>query len=107
MATTVQPKERINVTFPKSMLEGLEALVPSRERNAFIVEATGEALRQKRLEKVLSALREKPAWSDEDHPDLMTVADVDRYVRRLRESWMPRSWDEIVQEVENDAHIPA
>ncbi len=107
MTMTVQTKERINVTFPKSMLESLETVVPPRERNAFIVEATGEALRQKRLEKVLLALREKPAWSDEDHPDLMTVEDVDRYVRRLRESWMPRSWDEIVQEAESDAHSPA
>jgi hypothetical protein len=107
MSITVQPRERINVTFPKSMLELLESVVPPRERNAFIVEATGEALRQKRLEKVLSALREKPAWSDEDHPDLMTVEDVDRYVRRLRESWMPRSWDELIQEAENDAHSPA
>jgi len=30
----------------------------------------------------------------------MTVEDVNRYVRRLRETWMPRTWDEIVEEAE-------
>jgi hypothetical protein len=71
------------------------------------VEATEEALRRERLRQVIMALREKPAWSDEDHPDLMTVEDVDRYVRRMRESWMPRSWDEIIEEAEGNAHTPA
>jgi hypothetical protein len=55
-----------------------------------------------RRERQLTAIRESSdAWSDEDHPDLMTVEDVDRYVRRLRETWMPRSWDEIVAEAES------
>ena len=100
MTMTVQVKERINVTFPKSMLDSLEAVVPPRERNAFIVEATGEALQRKRLLKALSA--SSGAWSDEDHPDLMTVEDIDHYVRKLRETWMPRTWDEIAGEGESD-----
>ncbi|MGQ9490982.1 MAG: hypothetical protein ACUVR4_14745 [Anaerolineae bacterium] len=100
MAATVQPKERINVTFPKSILESLAALVPPRERNAFIVEATGEALRRRRL---LKALRESSgAWSDEDHPALMTAEDIDRYVRQLRETWMPRTWEEMAEEGKSD-----
>ncbi len=81
--------------------------MPARKRNAFIVEATEEALRREQLLKALNTLREKPAWSDEDHPDLMTVEDVDRYVRRLRETWMPRSWDEIAEEAERNAHPTA
>ncbi len=105
--TGVASKKRINVSFPEPLLELLETVVPPRERNAFIVAATEEALRRERLRKVITALREKPAWSDEDHPDLMTVEDVDRYVRRLRETWMPRSWDEIIQEVDGHAHTPA
>ena len=65
------------------MLELLEKVVPPRERNHFIVEATEEALRRERLTEALQA--SAGAWSDEDHPDLMTVEDIDRYVRRLRE----------------------
>jgi hypothetical protein len=107
MVTGVASKKRINVSFPEPVLELLETVVPPRERNAFIVAATEEALRRERLRKVLKALREKPAWSDEDHPDLMTVEDVDRYVRQLRETWMPRSWDETIEEAGSREHAPA
>jgi len=100
MAVTAQPKKRINVTFPQPVLDLLETVVPARERNAFIVEATEEALRRERL---LTALRTSSgAWSDEDHPDLMSVDDVNRYVRRLRETWMPHAWEEIVGERVSD-----
>lgn len=96
MAT--EATKRINVTFPVSLLEELRRYVPRRERNRFIVEATEKELKRRRL---LKALRDSAgAWSDEDHPDLMTIEDVNRCVRRLRETWMPRSWDEIVEEAE-------
>lgn len=99
MGVATISKKRINVTFPESVLDLLESVVPARQRNMFIVEATEEALRR---ERQLTAIRDSSgAWSDEDHPDLMTVEDVDRYVRRLRETWMPRSWDEIVAEAES------
>ena len=93
---SAEASKRINVTFPISLLEELRHLIPRRERNRFIVEATERSLKQIRLKKVVADLREQPAWSDEDHPDLMTVEDVNRYVRQLRETWMPRSWDEII-----------
>ena len=96
MSAEIMPKKRINVTFPETVLELLDSVVPPRERNAFIVEATEEALRRERLLKALA--ESSGAWSDADHPDLMTVEDVDRYVRRLRETWMPHHWEEIVGE---------
>jgi len=99
MSVAVLSKKRVNVTFPESVLDLLESVVPPRKRNTFIVEATEEALHR---ERQLTAIRESSGgWSDEDHPDLMTVEDVDRYVRRLRETWMPRSWDEIIAEAES------
>ena len=97
---TTETLKRINVTFPISLLEELRRYVPRRERSKFIIEATEKELKRTRLQKVLEDLRREPAWSDEDHPDLMTVEDVNRYVRRLRETWMPRTWDEIVEEAE-------
>ena len=95
---STEATSRINVTFPVSLLEELRRYVPRRKRSKFIVEATERKLRRFRRKKVLEALRRGPAWSDEDHPDLMTVEDVNRYIRRLRETWMPRSWDEIIEE---------
>ncbi len=102
MTARTDAVQQIRVAFPVELLTLLDAMVPARERSRFIVKATEEALRRERLQRVLAELREEPAWSDEDHPDLMTVEDVDRYVRRLRETWMPRTWDEIAAEAERE-----
>lgn len=102
--TAQKATRRINVIFPADLLALLDSVVPPRERNHFIVEATERSLRHERLRKVLSELRERPAWSDEDHPDLMTAEDVERYVRRLRASWTPRSWDEMIEETEQESN---
>jgi hypothetical protein len=100
LTMTTETLKRISVTFPVSLLEDLSRHVPRRERSKFIVEATEKELKRRRL---LRALRDSAgAWSDEDHPDLMTVDDVNRYVRELRETSMPRTWDEIAEESERD-----
>jgi len=79
-------KRRINVTFPVEVLELVDAVVLPRERNRFIVKATEEAARRERLRRVLTKLRDEgPAWRDEDHPELATPEDVDRWIRQLRE----------------------
>jgi hypothetical protein len=93
----------ITVDLSVDVLTLLDAVVPEQDREQFIVEATENALRRERLRRVVADLREGPAWTDENHPDLMTVEDVDRHVRRLRESWMPRTWDEIAEEAEKEA----
>jgi len=76
MATrTTTASRRINVTFPIEVLALVDALVPPRERN------------RERLRRVLTILREEgPVWRDEDHPELVTPEDIDRWVRQLRES---------------------
>jgi len=98
MAMKITEKQRINVIFPADLLAELNRLVPPRQRNRFIVEATEQALRRTRLGQVLAELRREPAWKDKDHPDLLTAPDVNRYVRRFRQAWMPHSWDEILAE---------
>jgi hypothetical protein len=97
------PPARINLALPAELLKELRETIPPRQRNQFIVELIERELRRLRF---LKAWEEAAgAWSDEDHPDLMTREDVDRYVRRLRETWMPRSWDEIVGETEEDERV--
>ena len=98
MAPNGAAPKRIQVSLRKDVAANLEALVPRGERNRFMIEAIEKALRRKRL---LNALEiSAGAWSDEGHPDLMTDEDMDRYVRRLRETWVPRTWDEIAGEAE-------
>ena len=98
MAAENKPTRRINVTFPTELLTLLDVVIPSGERNRFIVEATERSLRRERLHKLLIDLRDKPAWSESDHPDLVTTKDVEHYIHRLRETWMPYTWDEIVEQ---------
>jgi len=88
MATrTTTASRRINVTFPIEVLALVDAVVPPRERNRFIVKAAEEAARRERLRRVLTTLREEgPVWRDKDHPELATPEDIDRWVRQLRES---------------------
>lgn len=88
-------KRRINVTFPEPLLEMLDSVIPPRERNSFIVEATERALRRERLLKAIE--RSSGAWSDTDYPELATDEDIDRFVHRLRATWMPPPSDETVE----------
>ena len=46
--------------------------------------------RKAQLKEMLEKLRKVPIWTDENHPDLNTVEDVNRYVRELRHSWHRR-----------------
>lgn len=86
-------KRRINVIFPADVLELVDEIVPPRERNRFIVRAAEEAARCEQLRRALAVLRDEgPAWRDEDHPELASPEDVDRWVRQLRERG-PSSYD--------------
>lgn len=93
MTAITVSKRRINVTFPEPLLEAMETVIPPRERNTFIVEATKRALRQERLLRAIE--RSSGAWADTDYPDLRTDEDIDAYVRRLRDTWIPLPITEI------------
>ncbi|MDY7080084.1 MAG: hypothetical protein SXV54_24655 [Chloroflexota bacterium] len=101
---TTRSKRRINVTFPVEVLELVDSVVPPRERNRFIVEAAEEAARRERLRHVLAQLRDEgPAWKDEDHPELATPEDIDRWIRKLREyGHSSYDWDtQLAEDIQN------
>jgi hypothetical protein len=95
------PKKRINVSFPVEVLALVDAVVPPRQRNRFIVQATLEAARREQLRQALSTAA--GAWKRKDHPELATPKDVDRWVRQLREHGPP-SYDWDVQLAEDTQH---
>jgi hypothetical protein len=80
-------KERFNVVFPAEVLKDLRTLVPPRKRGEFVVEATARELRRLRLRALSERLRKEPAWKLEDHPDLATPDDIERWVDQMRASW--------------------
>ena len=74
----------MTVTFPRALLQRLGEYVPPRQRSAFIVEAVEEKLA---LQEQLAAIEEAAGcWSDEDHPDLQSDEDIDRWLSELRQS---------------------
>jgi hypothetical protein len=88
-------KERMNLYITKSVADELRRLVPARERTKFVEEVLARELRRERLREVLA--RTAGAWKDEDHPELMTFEDVNRWLEEIRhgsERDTLKEWDE-------------
>lgn len=86
MATlTPLDSEKVTVSFPKDLLVRLRALVPARQRSAFIADAVEYKVRL--LEQVEAIDESAGAWKDEDHPELRTEEDIERWLAEMRRSW--------------------
>ena len=71
-----------------------EANIPAEQRDQFF---TGLLERELRRERLKHALKESAgAWKAEDHPELAEPDGVEKYVRRIRDTGVVRSWDEII-----------
>jgi uncharacterized membrane-anchored protein YjiN (DUF445 family) len=82
-------RERLNLYLTKSVAEELRRVIPPRERTRFVEEALAKALRR---QKLLDALEKSyGAWKDEDHPELATGEDIDRWIDEGRKT-LTRDW---------------
>ncbi len=80
-----QDVRKVTVTLPKALLARLEERVPARQRSRFIAEAIAERLA---LAEQQAAIEETAgAWRDENHPDMQTGEDIDRWLTELRQGW--------------------
>lgn len=78
-------KERMNLYIAKPLMEELRRAVPARERTRFIEEILTRELRRKKLRAVLK--KSYGAWKDENHPELATFDDVNRWVAEGRKKF--------------------
>ena len=76
--------QRINISFPKKLVDELNSLVPAGKRSHLVVEATQKELQKIRRLKILE--KTAGAWKDSSHRDLKTIGDVCKWVDRLRQS---------------------
>jgi hypothetical protein len=90
----------IKLSLPVTLWEELQKLIPQWQQSQFWIELLNRELRRIRFEQAWRAAA--GAWSDEAHPDLVTATDIDAHVRRLRETSLVRSWDEIIVEDTDD-----
>lgn len=79
-----EKKEKINIALPQSMVTDLRRLVPVRQRTQWLTQIIAERLVQLKQQTVLREAR--GAWRDEDHPDLQTAEDVEKWLGALRAS---------------------
>jgi len=71
-------KERMNLYITKSVMDDLRKAVPARERTRFVEDILTRELRRRRL---LDALEKAyGAWTVENHPEMKTPVDIDRWV---------------------------
>lgn len=85
--------ERLNLYLPKALVEDLKQLVPARERTRFVCDALAREIRRLKLKAAIEVAA--GAWRDEDHPDLATSSDIDRWIEEGREA---QGWDQIAGE---------
>jgi hypothetical protein len=72
--------QRAHIVVPDDLIAEIDSAVGPCGRSAFFVEAARAELRRRKL---LAFLRsERPAWRDEDHPEL--AAGTTTWVRNLR-----------------------
>lgn len=79
---------RTNVMLPADLLLKIDRVAGARRRSAFLAEAAQERLARLRFDRAAS--RAFGTWKEENHPDLMTDADMSRYLTRIRSSTIRR-----------------
>jgi len=77
--------QKITVSVPSDLLALMDQHVLPRQRSAFIAEAIKEYL--DRIIDLEVFEQTAGAWKEEDHPDLRTPEDIDRWLTELRNSW--------------------
>ena len=73
---------KTQIVLPDALMDELRKTVPNRQRSRFIAEAIEHRLLAIKFQK---ALKESAGcWTDANHPDLKTQADVNRFLGRFR-----------------------
>jgi hypothetical protein len=75
-------KERMNLYISKPIADELRRLIPARERTQFVEDILARELRRAKLKQAIE--NSYGAWSDEDHPDMLTFDDVNRWIDEQR-----------------------
>jgi hypothetical protein len=75
-------RERLNLYLTKPLADELRRLIPPRERTRFVEEVLKRELRRRKLREAIESAY--GAWTDENHPDMMTGEDIDRWIEEQR-----------------------
>ena len=97
-------KVRINVIVPAQLVTEMGEFARPGERSNFIAQAIRQRIRTLRQQRAISAAA--GAWSDEDHPELMTDEDFVKWHRAINDDFAQHAAP-MEQTLENAGHVPA
>jgi len=83
--TMPEIRERLNLYLTKPLADELRRVIPARERTRFVEEVLARELRRRKLKAALKA--SAGAWKDDDHPELATFEDVNRWIEEGRKGF--------------------
>jgi len=73
---------KTHIILSSDLVEELDKIVKRRKRSQFIMEAVREKLERMKLEIALE--QAAGAWKGNNHPDLKTQKDINRYLKSVR-----------------------
>jgi hypothetical protein len=74
--------EKLSITIPTNVAEMLREYVPPGKVSAYVTGILESHLMWERQKRAIE--KYAGAWKDEDHPDLKTPEDTQRWLRELR-----------------------
>jgi len=74
--------EKLSITVPRKVAELLREYVPPGKISSFVAEIIESQLMWEKQKRAIE--KYAGAWKDEDHPDLKTPEDTQRWLRELR-----------------------
>lgn len=77
--------QKVTVSLPRALIDRLDEIIPRRQRSRFIATAIQEQLAI--LEQIAILEKTAGAWTDQNHPDMKTEDDIDRWLEGLRTTW--------------------
>jgi hypothetical protein len=75
-------KRRVSFTFSKHLADELRRIIPANEISRFVENVLARELRCRKLREAIK--NSYGAWKDEDHPELETFEDINRWVEEGR-----------------------
>lgn len=75
-------KQRVSFTFSKHLADELRRIIPANEISLFVENVLARELRRRKLREAIK--NSYGAWKDEDHSELATFEDVNRWVEEER-----------------------
>jgi post-segregation antitoxin (ccd killing protein) len=75
--------EKVSLTLPADLLREIRSMTDNV--SAIVTEGMRQYVAKERLRRALEL--SAGAWNEENHPDLKTLDDVEKYVDGIRSSW--------------------